>query len=541
MKTSRFDNYRTCLVRTIASVLLIAVTAHGQETNTLEIIKQLQHRIDELEQKVKILEQSKQSDEQAAEAKAKQHNDELEQKLKAQQHEHELAGRANEAKAKEAIADLDQKVKILERNRELDQEAAAAKAKEAPKLTVGSEGFALGSADGNYLLQLKGVLQLDSRSFLHDGGIQGNDTFLVRRARPILQGTVARDFDFLFVPDFGGTGGPQIFDAYINYRYAPQLQLRAGKFKSPIGLEALVQDVDLLLNERSFVFSLLPGRDLGLQLLGDISGGAFSYAVGILNGIGDARNSSNADIEDDKALEGRVFFQPFKHSSTPAFQGLGFGVGGSYEGMQGPNTVGLPSTTGGTLPGYTTDGQQQFFAYNPSNGVVVANGEHWRLSPQAYYYYGPFGLLGEYAISDQKVQRTVSAPLTSARLENKAWQITGSWILTGEDAAYKGGVVPRRPFNPRNGGWGALQLVGRYEQLHIDGDAFPLYSDPRFSARSAKAWSAGLNWYLNRNVQVKASFSRTLFEGGGGAGATAPAAVTRQPENVLFTRVQLSF
>ncbi len=52
--------------------------------------------------------------------------------------------------------------------------------------------------------------------------------------------------------------------------------------------------------------------------------------------------------------------------------------------------------------GYTTDGQQKFFTYNKN---VNATGVHWRLSPQTYYYYGPFGLLGEYVISDQHVSQ----------------------------------------------------------------------------------------------------------------------------------------
>jgi hypothetical protein len=50
-----------------------------------------------------------------------------------------------------------------------------------------------------------------------------------------------------------------------------------------------------------------------------------------------------------------------------------------------------------------------------------------------------------------------------------------------------------------------------------------------------------LNWYLNSIVRVNASFSRTTFTGGGGAGTTVPAAVTQHPEEVFFTRVQLSF
>jgi phosphate-selective porin OprO/OprP len=465
--------------------------------------------------------------------------EELERKVK------ELEGQnkpeAQTDKDKVRTDELEQKVKVIERNRELDVEAADAKAKDAPKITIGSDGFSFGNADGSYALQLKGVLQVDSRNFFHDSGIVGNDGFLLRRARPILQGTLARDFDFLFVPDFGGSS-VQIFDAYLNYRYRPELQLRAGKMKSPIGLEQLQADVDILFNERSLVTDLLPNRDIGVMLHGDILGGVASYAAGIFNGLGDGRSTSNFDFEDDKAFEGRVFFQPFKKTSIYPLQGFGFGAGGSYETMQRTNTTGLPATTGGTLPGFVTDGQQQFFAYNPAGGaVVIADGEHWRLSPQAYYYYGPFGFLGEYIVSDQRVTRVLGATRTTSRLENTAWQASGSWILTGEDAAYKGGVVPRHPFNPLGGGWGAWQLVGRYQQLDIDNDAFPLFSNPATSATFAAAWSVGLNWYLNRNFLIKASFSHTDFKGGGGPGASAPAAVTRKDENVLFTRLQLAF
>ena len=116
---------------------------------------------------------------------------------------------------------------------------------------------------------------------------------------------------------------------------------------------------------------------------------------GFFNGTSDGANSSNVDFANDHAFAGRLFFQPFKQASATALQGLGFGLAGGYETMSTTNTAGLPSTTGGTLPGYFTDGQQQFFAYNPADkAVVVANQDHWRISPQAYYYYGPFGFAG---------------------------------------------------------------------------------------------------------------------------------------------------
>jgi phosphate-selective porin OprO/OprP len=503
---------RKSIASIVGSVLLAAFSAHAQEsnTNTTELIQQLLKKIDALEQKVQALEQHQSS----------QTND-------AQQ-----------------IRDLGQQVKVLERNRELESEAAAAKAKETPAITIGKDGFAIESPDKENVIQLKGVLQVDSRTFFGDSGTVGNDSLLLRRARPILQGTLLRDFDFQFVPDFGGTS-PQIFDAWLNYRYNPALQLQAGKFKSPVGLEQLQADADLNFNERALPTSLVPNRDIGFALHGDLFQGIANYTAGIFNGIGDARNSSNLDFEDNKAAEGRLFFQPFKTTSLDPLKGFGFGVSGSYESMQGTNVTGLPSTTGGTLAGYVTDGQQQFFAYNPANttsnrAVVVADGEHWRLSPQAYYYYGPFGFLAEYVISDQHVARVGTIP-ARARLENTAWEVTGSWILTGEDASFKGGVSPRHPFNPKQGGWGAWQLVARYAELKIDDGAFPLYSDPNTSAHSAASWSIGLNWWLNRNVRVLTSFSHTDFQGGGGSGASAPASVTRKDENMLFTRLQLSF
>jgi len=498
----------------------VELDLRAQESNTGETIKQLQKRIEELEQKVQALEGAKAS---------------------------EVA--TNDTAGKQRIEALDQKVKVLERNRELEQEAAEARAKEAPKISAGDQGFSFESANGNFGIQLKGVLQVDSRSFFQDNGSPGNDGFLLRRARPILQGTVFRDFDFLFVPDFGtgnngGNGGttptPQIFDAYLNYRYSPAIQLQAGKFKSPVGLEQLQADRDILLNERALPTDLVPNRDIGFELHGDLFGGVVSYAAGIFNGVGDARNSSNSDFEDDKSFAGRLFFQPFKKLAADPFAGLGFGLGGSFEDMQATSIAGLPNTTGGSLPGYATAGQQQFFAYNPTNGTVVASGQHWRLSPQGYYYYGPFGLLGEYVISDQKVTRIGSGAQPSAFLENTGWEITGSWLLTGEDATY-GTVVPRHPFSLKEGGWGAWQVVGRYSQLDVDHNAFPDFANPATSARSAKEWSVGLNWYLNRNVRVDLSFSQTTFDGGGGSGSSPPASVTRQNEKVLFTRVQLAF
>jgi phosphate-selective porin OprO and OprP len=453
----------------------------------------------------------------------KQEIQKLDQKVESLENQHQAEQQATTNVDNEQVQDLDQKVRILERQRELDQQAAADAAKTAPRITLGANGFGFSSADSNFVATLHGLIQADSRSFFKDNpATKGNDAFLLRRARPIFSGTVFRDFDFLFTPDFGGSA-VQILDAYINYHYNPELQLEAGKFKSPVGLEQLQPDSVTLFNERSIVNDLVPNRDIGVELHGDLFGGIASYAAGIFDGAPDYLGTTvNTDSDDDKAFAGRIFLQPLKTSGIAALQGLGFGVGGSYE----DDRNGAAGLTGG----YTTDGQQKFFTYAAG---VVANGTHWRISPQGYYYCGPFGILGEYVISDQDVSRT-TAPLVSADLRNTAWEISGGWMLTGENASYAG-VTPKHPFDPRNGQWGAWQVVARYADLDIDDAAFPNFASATASASEAKAWSAGINWYLNKDIRVNASFSRTTFTGG------ATGAVTKQPENVLFTRIQLAF
>ena len=103
---------------------------------------------------------------------------------------------ANEIKTlRQQIEALDQKVRVLERKVELDKESAVEKAKTLPLITAGPSGFTISSADTNYVLSLHGLVQVDNRTFFGDKGINGNDSFLLRRARPIFQGTIARDFD----------------------------------------------------------------------------------------------------------------------------------------------------------------------------------------------------------------------------------------------------------------------------------------------------------------------------------------------------------
>jgi phosphate-selective porin OprO/OprP len=183
---------------------------------------------------------------------------------------------------------------------------------------------------------------------------------------------------------------------------------------------------------------------------------------------------------------------------------------------------------------YRTSGQATFARYRvdanaPATGTTIADGAHWRLSPQGYYYSGPFGLLGEYVFSSQKVLRGT----TSGELGSDAWQVLGSWVLTGEDSSYRG-VTPRSVFDPSNHTWGALELTARVNALALDRDAFPLFANPSAAARTAKAWGLGTNWYLNRAVKISVDFEETRFDGGATDG-------DRPTERNVLTRFQFGY
>ena len=420
------------------------------------------------------------------------------------------------------VNELDQQIRILQRLRELAADSAAAAAKEKVTPTASAkDGFSLKSADGKYLLRFRGYFQSDGRLFPGTELTGGIDNLLIRRARPIVEATVGRYFDFRLMPDFGGTT-PAIFDAYWDGKFAPQFTVRAGKFKPPLGLERLQSATDISFAERGLPTNLVPSRDIGLQLAGDFSEGVFAYQLGIFNGVPDLANGGD-DLSNAKDFAARVFVQPFKRGSL---QGLGFGLAGSTGFERGS-----PAATG--LPTYRTPGQQSLFRYTSSTTTpvnnVFANGERTRLSPQGYFYTGALGLLGEYVVSRNEVTQAG----LSAKLEHAAWQAIGSFFLTGEKAGFRS-PTPKRPFDLKEGGFGALELVGRYGELSLDPAAFPVYASASSSAQKAKAWGVGVNWHFTRAVKFAVNYEHTTFTGGAAAG-------DREPENAVITRFQTSF
>ncbi len=421
------------------------------------------------------------------------------------------------------LEDIDQKQRILERQWEIEKENAAAKTKEAPALIAGKDGFSFKSPGGDFLLRLRANTQMDGRYFNADESRLGTNTFLIRRLRFIFEGTLAKFFDFRFQPDFAGSR-LVLQDSYFDTRLWPYLKIRVGKFKTPFGIERLQSHTNMLFIERALPNNLVPNRDNGLQLHGDLAGGILSYAVGALNGVLDG-GSSDIDLSDGKDFVGRFMLSPFVNTENAALRNLSVGIAGTTGKQEG--TIGSPD-----LPIYVTPGLLPIFRYRADGtaaGTVIANGKRQRLSPQGYLSWGRLGLLGEYVLSSNEVSRDAA----SAKLNHRAWQLAGSFSLTGEPASYRG-LSPKKSFDQVKGEWGSFEIVARYNVLELDEDSFPVFSNPQSSAQKASAWGAGLNWQLNRNVKFMLNYEQTSFKGGAAGG-------NREDEKAFLTRFQIAF
>ena len=426
---------------------------------------------------------------------------------------------------REQVRALEQQLKVLARQVEIKEEAATAAAPTTPKITVSDKGFTLASADAANSLKIRGLAQLDSRLFFGDGGGVVNNAFVLRRARIITEGTFAKNYSFQFVPEFGGSS-ISILDANFGVTLNKALSFKFGKFKSPVGLELLQSDSWTFFNERSIVTNLVPNRDLGIQASGDVLNGTLNYTVGIFGGLGDGGSTNNADFDNEKDLVARVIASPFKNDADSPVQGLSFGISAS---------IGREKTASGRTSAYRTDGQQTFFTYN---AATIADGQNWRISPQADYRNGSFGAIGEYVVST--INARPSATGLKTELQNKAWQLAAGYVLTGEDSSFTG-VVPRTNFDYAAGTWGAFEVTARYANLKVDDAAFPLYASAASNADEASSVGVGLNWYLSKAVAFKFDYYQTKFGFNAAAPATSTSQILRQDEQVFISRFQVSF
>lgn len=236
-------------------------------------------------------------------------------------------------------------------------------------------------------LQIGGMLQAQTEA--GDRGdtrfANGNTRTYLRRARLNAGGRFIEEFDFRLELELAGalanTTGlrAQLTDAYITWNRFDAASVRIGQFKSPFGFEQLYLDSRLSTIERSLVNDrLTPGRQIGVQVGGDVLDQRVSYAAGLFNGNG---TNVNFNDNDKLMLAGRVSAVPFSGRLFDVPWRWSFGANGfrnSDAGAAVPPELGISSFTGHrSAVGYDTQlvaGRTEVWGealrgdFEPSNG-----------------------------------------------------------------------------------------------------------------------------------------------------------------------------
>ena len=139
--------------------------------------------------------------------------------------------------------------------------------------------------------------------------------FLVRRARLEFNAQFFRWIDVRIEPDL--TDSQPLRDAYIDFKFLPELRLRAGQYKVPFSLEELTADPYIDFVERSLVNELAAlNYDRGHGYV--LGQGMVSYFVGGFNGSGPNTSDNNSD----KDVAARLVITPFKTSDNSWLKGF---------------------------------------------------------------------------------------------------------------------------------------------------------------------------------------------------------------------------
>jgi len=356
------------------------------------------------------------------------------------------------------------------------------------------DGFQVEAPDKDFSMKIGGRVQADYLTLDPDDR-NDESSFSIRRARIEAQGKLYRYSRFKVQLDFGQGKDAHLKDGYIDFHYLDWARLRLGQFKEPFSLEELTSSKYIDLLERSTVVAnLAPGRDIGLMLQGACPREMVGYSIGLFNGNG---SNKKRDQNDDKDLALRFYLRPFKSRESFWLRGLQIAAN---------TTVGHQS---GLIKDLTVPTSNTHLV-RWSEGVE-GHGRRTRLGFDLAWVIGPFTLKGEYIRTEWKGVRWGEQ---KEDFDLYGWYITGSLFLTGEKKVYKGGAFGRlkeikKGFDPHQGGWGAWEVVARYDTLKIDREVF----DSGFGRGTDRVHSLGfgLNWYPHNMFTVKLNYVHNSY------------------------------
>ena len=381
----------------------------------------------------------------------------------------------------------------------------------------------------------------------------------LRRARLGVEGVVYYDVKYILEVDFANDV-VAVKDAYLQYQGVKigdtPLYFRAGNFRTPNSFELLTSELFVDTLERAaFVTGWQLDRQIGFQV--SYWQDHWGLAAGI---FGDRFNAANNPQplfpgftgDEDVTFAARATVAPINRQVNGVNQVLYFGAS-------------VRTRESGTISRYSSTRSVALIStWLTTRSIRVGSAKEdtfWGL--EAATLWGPFSLQGEYSHLDVDLpnsalipsnppgaaQLSTAAnpfinPLTGVRTpdpEYNGWYVTGTWFFGGHKNYNKEGKWDRPTIdNPlrwnEGGGWGGLELVGKYDVLDMSDTSFNnagkfgcpttrlypnlpqrwrLHTQPSSLGLCGeqRTWIIGVNWYLNDYVRLMFDYAQADLSG----------------------------
>jgi phosphate-selective porin OprO and OprP len=352
-----------------------------------------------------------------------------------------------------------------------------------------------------------------------------DDGVNARRARIGVIGKFMSDWNYALIYDFGGssdgfggTGGAGgtavgflpggalsgIENAYLSYTgfrpFDGQLAIEGGYMNLPYTLEQAMSSNDILFMERAsaqvIATSIAAGDNrstFGARWYNDRFW-AGAYATGPTSGAVHSGSSTNPNGTTEQfgavaRLAGQVV--------SGADSSLHIGADAQFLIAPARNQItGAQTLTLRDRPELRLDPTDIV-----STGALAGVSGAQVYSVEAAGTYGPLFFQGEYFWYN--VDRGALPGLPSVKFDGGYAQ--ASFVLTGETHTYNSaaaaynGIVPANPFSLSSGGWGAWEIAGRISMVDLNDQ---LAISNGVAGGKQTIYTAGLNWYVNRNVRL---------------------------------------
>ncbi|AVM53880.1 porin [Bacteroides zoogleoformans] len=154
------------------------------------------------------------------------------------------------------------------------------------------------------------------------------NSFGIKRAILLTNGKITDKWSAFFMYSFGSTG--KILEAYTEYHFLPQFNVRLGQFKTPYSIEnplssCIVEQINSNAQAVAYLagtngsdplYGATTGRDAGLLIYGDLLNKLINYKFAVMNGQG----INLKDKNNQKDIVGSLMLHPLNWLS----------VGGSF-------------------------------------------------------------------------------------------------------------------------------------------------------------------------------------------------------------------